>query len=55
MFEIVADDIARLNDEDLRTLGGLLCEAELRAHGLPVSAVPGAATRMRRMAESMGA
>jgi hypothetical protein len=39
MFEITDDNIAALNDEDLRTLVGRLCEAELRKHGLPVTAV----------------
>lgn len=39
MFEITGDDIAALNDEDLRTLVGRLCEAELRKHGQPVAAV----------------
>jgi hypothetical protein len=39
MFEITGDDIAALNDEDLRTLVGRLCEAELRRRGLPLSAV----------------
>jgi hypothetical protein len=39
MFEVTRDDIAALNDEDLRTLIGLLCEAELRRANLPVSAV----------------
>jgi hypothetical protein len=39
MFEITRDDIAALNDEDLRTLIGLLCEAGLRRANLPVSAV----------------
>src|SRR5882757_8115735 len=39
MFEITRDDIAALNDEDLRTMIGLLCEAELRRANLPVSAV----------------
>jgi hypothetical protein len=29
MLEITSDDIASLNDEDFRTLVGLLCEAEL--------------------------
>lgn len=38
MFEITRDDIAALNDEDLRTLIGLLCEADLRRANLPVSA-----------------
>jgi hypothetical protein len=38
MFEITGDDIAALNDEDLRTLIGRLCEAELRRANLPVSA-----------------
>jgi hypothetical protein len=39
MFEITRDDIAALNDEDLRMLIGLLCEAELRRANLPVSTV----------------
>ncbi|MFM0231291.1 hypothetical protein [Paraburkholderia sediminicola] len=39
MFEITGDDIATLNDEDLRTLVGRLCEAELRRRNLSPSAV----------------
>ena len=39
MFEITGDDIAALSDGDLRTLVGLLCEAEMRRRGLPISAV----------------
>lgn len=39
MFEITGDDIAALGDEDLRTLVGLLCEAELRRGNLSPSAV----------------
>ncbi|PLU15886.1 hypothetical protein BMJ29_24935 [Sinorhizobium medicae] len=39
MFEITGDDIAALSDTDLRTLIGLLCEAEMRRRGLPASAV----------------
>ncbi len=39
MFEITADDIAALNDEDLRSLVALLCEAELHSRGLSGSAV----------------
>lgn len=39
MLEITGADIAALNDTDLRTLVGLLCEAELRRRGLSVSAV----------------
>lgn len=39
MFEITADDIAALNDDDLRSLVALLCELEMRRKGLPVSAV----------------
>jgi hypothetical protein len=34
MLEITPDDIALLNESDLRTLVGLLCEAELKARGL---------------------
>lgn len=39
MFEITASDIAALNDEDLRSLVALLCEAEMRRQNLPTSAV----------------
>jgi hypothetical protein len=39
MFAITGDDVALLNDEDLRTLVGLLCESEARKHGLPASTV----------------
>lgn len=39
MFEIVGDDIALLNDTDLRALIGLLCEAEMHRQALPVTAV----------------
>jgi hypothetical protein len=33
MFEVTPEDVARLSDEQLRTLVGLLCEAELRSRG----------------------
>lgn len=39
MFEITGDDVRELNDSDLRGLVGLLCEADLRAAGLPVAGV----------------
>jgi hypothetical protein len=39
MFEITSDDIALLNDEDLRTLVGRLCECEARKLGFSASAV----------------
>jgi hypothetical protein len=39
MFEITGDDIARVSEEDLRTLVALLCEAELRRLGFSPSAV----------------
>jgi len=39
MLEIAPEDIAQLNDEDLRTLIGRLAEAELRHLGLQASAV----------------
>jgi hypothetical protein len=39
MLEITPDHIAELADDDLRTLIGRLCEAELSRHNLPVSAV----------------
>lgn len=34
MFEVTGKDISFLSDEDLRTLVGRLCEAELRRHGV---------------------
>lgn len=39
MLEITGDEIAALSDTDLRTLIGLLCEAEMRRRGLPTSSV----------------
>jgi hypothetical protein len=39
MLEITPDHIAELADDDLRTLIGRLCEAELSRHDLPVSVV----------------
>ena len=39
MLEITGNDIAALNDEDLRSLVGRLCETELRSQGLSTSAV----------------
>jgi len=39
MLEITGDDIALLNEQDLRTLIGRLCEAELSRRALPLSAV----------------
>jgi len=36
LLEITGDDIALLNDTDLRSLIGLLCEADFRLAGLPV-------------------
>src|SRR5882762_8686935 len=39
MFEITADDIALLNDEDLRSLVGRLCESEMRRRGISPSCV----------------
>jgi hypothetical protein len=39
MLEITPDDIALLNDTELRALVGLLCEAELRKRGLSAAAV----------------
>jgi hypothetical protein len=39
MFDITGDHIAELNDEDLRSLIGMLCEAEIRRRGLAVSSV----------------
>ena len=39
MLEITGDDIAALDDDDLRTLVGRLCEAELRHRDLPMSAI----------------
>ena len=39
MFEVNGDDIAQLNDIDLRALIGLLCEVELHSRGLSTAAV----------------
>ncbi len=39
MFEITPDDVALLNDTDLRSLVGLLCESELRSRGMSAAAV----------------
>ncbi|QSF46195.1 hypothetical protein [Paenibacillus tianjinensis] len=39
MLDITGNDIAELNDSDLRSLIGLLCEAEIRNMGLPVAGV----------------
>jgi hypothetical protein len=39
MFEITDDDIALLNDVDLRSLVGRLCESEARRRGLSTSCI----------------
>ena len=39
LLEIVGDDIALLDDDDLRELIGLLCEADYRLVGLPTSGI----------------
>jgi len=39
MLDIEGNDIKELSDVDLRSLIGLLCEAELRAKGLPTAGV----------------
>ncbi len=39
LFEITGDDIAQLNDADLRSLIGLLCEADFRAEGLSTKGI----------------
>jgi len=39
MLELTGDDVALLNDSDLRVLVARLCEAELTSKGLPTSAV----------------
>ncbi|WP_152965129.1 hypothetical protein, partial [Comamonas testosteroni] len=39
MFDVTSDDIAQLNDVDLRELVGRLCEAELASQGLSTAAV----------------
>ena len=39
MFDVTPDDIANLNDVDLRELVGRLCEAELASRGLSPAAV----------------
>ncbi len=39
MLEITGQEISELNDSDLRSLVGLLCEAELRANSIPTAGV----------------
>ncbi len=39
MFEITGNDISALSDVDLRSLIGLLCEAELRTYNIPTAGV----------------
>jgi hypothetical protein len=39
MLEITGEDISGLNDTDLRSLIGLLCEADLREQGIPTAGV----------------
>jgi hypothetical protein len=39
MFEITGNEISELNDSDLRSLVGLLCEADLRINNLPTAGV----------------
>jgi hypothetical protein len=39
LFEVTGDDVARLGDADLRTLIGLLCEADYRQSGLPTRGI----------------
>ncbi|MDX1700852.1 MAG: hypothetical protein R3250_09555, partial [Melioribacteraceae bacterium] len=39
MLDITGDDIKELNDVDLRSLIGLLCEADLRSSHLPIAGV----------------
>lgn len=39
LLEITGDDITLLNDADLRTLIGLLCESDFRLAGLPTSGI----------------
>jgi len=39
VLEITGEDIGELNDTDLRSLIGLLCEADLRERGIPTAGV----------------
>ena len=39
LLEITGDDIARLNDAELRELIGLLCEADYRQAGLSTKGI----------------
>jgi len=39
MFEVTRDQVATLDDEDVRLLIARLCEAEFRRRGLPTTAV----------------
>ena len=50
MFDITPEEIALLNDEDLRSLVGQLCEAELRSRPVcPLRLLCGAETRTQPM------
>lgn len=40
MFELTADDIALLNDEDLRSLVERLCESDVKRRGVSPSCLP---------------
>ncbi len=50
MFEIIGNDIALLNEEDLRTLVALLCESELRRRDLAIASVTWGGDQTHRMA-----
>jgi hypothetical protein len=49
MIEITGNDIRELGDTDLRSLVGLLCEAELRAIGLPTQVLHGVVIKTLKM------
>lgn len=48
MIEITGNEIKELNDSDLRSLVGLLCEADLRSAGLPIAGVTWGGHQKRR-------
>jgi hypothetical protein len=53
IFEITGDHISRLSDTDLRTLIGLLCEAELRRRNTPRRRTPRLAGSKKRFAREI--
>lgn len=51
MLEITGREIVQLNDADLRTLIGYLCEAELRSFGVLTAGVTMGGIKMQKTVE----